>query len=76
MKFTVTMKHPDALHDAIAQAVESKVALLGLAKDEAVRVAELRAEKVRDVCGKWFHYGELVSIEIDTDAGTATVVPR
>lgn len=76
MKFQVQMKDPDTLHDAIDDAVAEDVKKLGLSEDEADRLVELRRDKVAAVCQQWFAYGEYLTVEIDTDAQTATVVPR
>lgn len=59
MKFQVSMKCPDAVDDAIAEA----------AQDEDEKMDAKRAAE------KWFKYGEYLTVQIDTDAGTATVLP-
>lgn len=75
MKFVVSMKDPDTLSDAISEAVKEEVAKIeGLADDEREGVEDDRREKVQKLCGKWFEYGEYLRVEIDTDAGTCTVV--
>lgn len=74
MKFTVTFKDPDALHDAIDSAVGDEVSRLGLSAREAESVAEIRHEAVAKICKRWFAHGEYVDVEIDTDAATATVL--
>lgn len=77
MKITVTMKDPDTLHDAIRDAVKDEVeAMPGLDADEKEGVIETRVEKIHTLAGKWFEYGEYLSVEIDTDAETCTVKPR
>ena len=77
MKFTVSMKDPDCLHDAIREAVSEEVnALKGLDEEEGQELVESRAGKVQDLCGKWFGYGEYLVVEVDTDAMTCTVIPR
>ena len=78
MKFKVTMKDPDTLGDAINDAVMAEVeAIPGLeTQEERQRVVELREDAARKLCQKWFEYGEYLTVEIDTDAGTATVVPK
>ena len=77
MKFTVTMKDPDTLHDAVFEAVEEDVMKIeGLSPDERDAVIEERQEKVRELCNKWFEYGEYLRVEIDTEAKTCTVVPK
>lgn len=76
MKFQVQMKDPDTLHDAIADAVDADVRkTAGLSEDEIEVVKNERSDKVRAQCAKWFEYGEYLSVEIDTDAGTCTVLP-
>lgn len=76
MKFTVTMKDPDTLHDAITEAVKRSLADLGLDEDELEPLIEKRHEKVSDACSKWFEYGEYLRVEVDTEAGTCTVLAR
>lgn len=77
MKFTVTMKDPDTLHDAIRDAVTREVKAMGLTDPEEIEaLTELRAEKVGNACSKWFECGEYLSVEIDTEAGTCVVVPK
>jgi hypothetical protein len=29
----------------------------------------------KQMCGRWFGYGEYLTVEIDTDAKTCTVIP-
>ena len=73
MKFTVMFKDSDALWKAIDDTVnELKVA--GLSDDELEAVKEKRREEIREMCGKWFEYGEYLSVEIDTDKKSCTVV--
>lgn len=76
MKFTVTFKDPDTLDDSIRDAVCAEVAKMGLDEDEAGIVIGLRRERASAACSRWFEYGEYVRIEVDTDAGTAIVVPK
>lgn len=77
MKFQVLMKDPDVLQDAIDDAIDADVRkIAGLSEDEIEAVKNERSGKVRELCGKWFEYGEYLNVEIDTDAGTCTVVPR
>lgn len=74
MKFRVQMKDPDTLHDSIRIAVEEQVGYLNLPLDEAEVLCEKRREKIADICSRWFRYGEYLTVEIDTDAKTCTVV--
>lgn len=75
MKFTVSMKDPDTLQDAIHEAVEDDLSEKDLDEEEMEAVGEVREEKIRKLCAKWFEYGEYLRVEIDTDAGTCTVLP-
>jgi demethoxyubiquinone hydroxylase (CLK1/Coq7/Cat5 family) len=74
MKFKVTMKDPDTLHDAITEAVAKEVgAMTSADAEEKAEIAVIRTEKTGELCAKWFRYGEYVTIEIDTEAKTAIV---
>lgn len=75
MKFRVTMKDPDTLHDAIREAVGAGSDLAGLPLDERRALVEIRVGKVNELCGEWFEYSEYITVEIDTDAKTCIVVP-
>ena len=75
MKFTVTMKDPDTLHDAIKDAVKEDLAKIeGIDDDDREALAERREAAVREIASTWFSYGEYLSVEIDTDAKTCTVL--
>jgi len=76
MKFTVYLKDPDGFSDGIGDAVDASIKAMGLDEDEAEAIKEARTQKVSDALGKWVEYGEYVTLEFDTEAGTATVVPR
>lgn len=77
MKFKVTMKDPDTLYVAIGEAVEQAVGdIIGVdGDDERNALITARVDKVNALCGQWFKYGEYLTVEIDTVAGTCTVVP-
>lgn len=75
MKFTVSMKDPDTLHDCIKEAVEAEIGESLPDKDEFESVVEMRSEKVAKVCAEWFKWGEYLTVEIDTEAKTCVVVP-
>ncbi len=77
MKFRVMMKDPDCLHEAIVEAVTEQLADQQLTEDEQEAVVDLRVHRIKDLCEKkWFRYGEYLEVEIDTEAGTCTVVPN
>lgn len=75
MKIRVTMKSPDALSDAISNAVERKRLIAendGL--EEYFDGADVR-DDMYDVCSAWFQCGEYLTVDIDTETGEAVVVP-
>lgn len=74
MKFQVQMKDPDTLYDAIQDAVNAGLRDEGHPDDEREALAELRERKISALCSKWFKYGEYLTVEIDTEAGTCVVV--
>lgn len=74
MKFKVTMKDPDTLHDAISDAVTEDLKQVdGLDDADREALFHTRREAASKVASKWFRYGEYLTVEIDTDAKTATV---
>lgn len=75
MKFRVQFKDPDALSNAISEAAGKSIPD-GLDDDEHEAVREKRIEKLNNLCGKWFCYGEYVVIEIDIESTTAIVLPQ
>jgi hypothetical protein len=76
MRFTVTFKDPDGPYECIQDAAkESLAAIEGLSVDEREELLDKRVESIKATTSKFFEYGEYVRVEIDTDAGTATVLP-
>lgn len=74
MKIKITMKDPDGAQDSIDRAIKESVAdIEGLNDREREALIEVRSESLD--LSRWLRYGEYVTIEIDTDAGTAIVVP-
>ena len=75
MKVKVFIKDTDVLQDTVEEAVDEELKNSGLAEDEQEAVRELRVEKALDVAGEWWEYGEYITVEFDTEARTARVVP-
>jgi hypothetical protein len=74
VKFQVTFHDPDALQDSLEEACRESVSdLLGLTSKEKERLIESRVEKVFEDVERWFDCQEYVTIEIDTETGTAVV---
>ncbi len=62
------------MYESIKDAAESStVDLEGLDSSELEELVETRREKLEEQCKPWVKYGEYVTIEINTEAGTATV---
>lgn len=71
------MKDPDGFYDAIQEAAQASAReVKGLDNDELDALAASREGSIKEVCRKWFEYSEYLTIEIDTEEETATVVPR
>ena len=73
MKISVTFKDPDAVYDQVHEAVVDSVRDLPLDDDEKDGLIETRVEKTNELLKRWITYGEYVTVEFDTDAGTAAV---
>lgn len=78
MKFTVSMKDPDTLGDAIRDAVKDELEQnSSLEAEEREALVDMRTEKISEMCcRKWFEYGEYLAVEIDTEAETCVVQSR
>ena len=72
MRIEVTMKDPDTLYDSINEAVDD-LKIDGISETELEAVKEKRKEEIRELCGKWFEYGEYVTLIIDTEKETCIV---
>ena len=75
MKVKVFIKDTDVLQDAVEESVDDELKNSGLAEDEQEAVRELRIEKALGVANTWWEYGEYITVEFDTEARTARVVP-
>jgi hypothetical protein len=62
MKFQVTFKSPDSVSDAIDDVIEAS--------------PETSREDLKKFVEPWIEWGEYVTIEFDTDEGTAVVKMR
>lgn len=77
MKITVHIKDPDGFYDSVKNSIEEDVDQISdLDDDEKEQLVERRFEKVWDKLEKFVEFKECMTVEFDTDAGTATVVPR
>lgn len=67
------MKDPDGFYESVKNAVEESLPT-GLSSGERSNLLEDRMEKVEESLERWFEYNEYVTIEVDTDNNTATVL--
>lgn len=77
MKIKIMLKDPDGVYEALQEAAEESLgdAAIGLSARTIEQLVEKRQEELDTACEKWIEYSEYVQIEIDTDAGTAIVLP-
>jgi hypothetical protein len=72
MKFRITLKDPDGIYECVKEAVDqSRPAQLS--DEEWESISESRMREITN--SKWIDCGDYVSIEIDTVANTAVVIP-
>jgi len=77
MKFRITMKDPDGPYECIQEAAKEMAdAIEGVESDEREGIQEARHNTLRNFADKWMEYGEYITVEFDTEAGTATVIPN
>ncbi len=77
MKVRATFKDPDTMPDACQEAAKRLAKPDGVTADEWVEIQESRAEEAQDaISDKWMEWSEYITVEFDTDAGTATVIPK
>ena len=77
MKFQITLKDTDSVYEAIEQAIDEELDKIEeLDEDDKEKLKESRHEKISKICGQWFEYGEYLTVEIDTEANTCTVIPN
>lgn len=73
MKIRITFKDPDAVTDAVENAIKA-TRPDGLTDEEWTLVSEQRFGGLS--LAPFIEFHEYCTVEIDTDARTATVVPR
>ncbi len=75
MIFKIQMKDPDGVFDSIRDAAKRSLELgESISREEGNLIIESRREKLNEDVKKWITCGEYLTIEIDTDKMTATVL--
>ncbi len=77
MKFTITFKTPDVVTDTVYDQIKMKMYqeeedISELTEEHYAEIEE-QTDREKQKVAKWIKYGEYVTIEFDTDKGTATV---
>jgi hypothetical protein len=72
MIIKVTMKTPDAMSEAIKDAVAREMPV-NMDEDERQEMFDERVEQAETVLRQWFRWGEILDISFDTETKTATV---
>lgn len=75
MKLSITLKDPDGFWEAVDRAVKSQEDP-EMDEDERESLRELRTEKTWRKLETWVDCQEYITIDFDTEAGTATVRKR
>ncbi len=73
MKITITFKDPDGVSNAVDEAINSSRPA-NLTDDDWEIVKESREDNLD--LEPWIKYMEYCTVEIDTEAKTATVIPN
>lgn len=73
MKFRITMKDPDGFYECVAEAVARSLPK-DLSEREKDALTAARTEETNQMLRRWFEYSEYLTVEIDTEAKTLSVV--
>jgi hypothetical protein len=76
MKIIVNIKDPDAFSEAIDETVLKSLKDSGLDPDEKAAIRKIREEKASDFLCQWVDCGEYVTLEFDTETGTARILDK
>lgn len=77
MRFQITFKDPDGFADGLDEAVDKSLDDLAgdLTEDELEELRESRRETIVEAVRKFVEFEEYLTVQFDTDKGTAQVVP-
>ncbi len=73
MKVKITFKDPDGVYECVRDAVQESLPD-GLDAGEQEELLESRTEATFEKLKQWLRWNEYVTVEFDTEAGTAVVV--
>ena len=73
MKIVVTLKDPDGFYESVEEEVVKSLKSSGLPEHEQEALTDTRLQKAWEFLSTWVECQEYVTLEFDTEAGTATV---
>lgn len=73
MKIKITMKDPDGVYECVREAISASLPS-GLSHGEIDALSKARGEEVDQTLRRWFEYAEYLTVEVDTEAKTITVL--
>ena len=77
MEVKIYMKDPDAVYEAVQDAVEREVAgIADLSDEERDLLVPFRVGAVMTSLAQWLEFGECLTVVFDTDASTAMIERR
>lgn len=77
MKVRFTFKTPDVVEDGITSFLSrygNRISEEDLSHDDVDSILDEKEQEIQAEAQAWFKYSELVTIELDTEAHTATVI--
>jgi hypothetical protein len=77
MKIRCKFKDPETMQDAVTDAVSQLERPTGLSGYEWDSIRSSRSLEIQqDIADRWMEYGEYLDVEFDTEANTATILPK
>lgn len=76
MKIKVYIKDPDGFYESVNEAVNEFVKDIAVSTREKELIVHERTENVWNTLSKFVNHQECVTLEFDTETGTAVVLPR
>ena len=76
MIFRITVKDPDGVANSMQEAARRSIEDVNIDdENERELLIDSRREQLDELASTWIEYEEYITIEIDTEANTAVVVP-
>jgi hypothetical protein len=75
MKFKITLKDPDGFSEGVRDCANETLGVFKLSSKVNGAAHEAQVEEINEFLSPWVEYNEYVTLEFDTEAKTARVVP-